>query len=105
MDSFEKVAKTSEIPQGDMMLVEVGGERILLSNLDGDICAISEVCSHALAYLSDGWIEGDSVECPIHGSKFNLKTGAVSSPPATEDLPTYQVRLEGDDILIGPPNP
>ena len=103
MDNFEKVARKSDIPEGEMMLVEVGGERILLANLEGQICAIGEVCTHAQGYLSDGWIEGEDVVCPLHGSRFNLRTGQVTTPPSDEGEPVYQVRMEGEDILVGSP--
>ena len=102
MDDFVRVAKTSDVAAGDAILVEVGDERILLSNLDGNFYAISEICTHAEAYLSDGDIEGAEVECYLHGSRFNLKTGEVLGPPADESLPRYAVRVEDDDILVGP---
>lgn len=102
MENFNRLAKTSDLPEGEIMLVEVGDERILLSNVGGDFYAIGEVCTHAGGPLSDGTVEGDQVECPWHGSRFNLRTGEVTNRPAREPLPRYAVRLEGDDILVGP---
>src|SRR3990172_7338950 len=70
---FHVVARTSDLSPGEIMLVEVEGQRILLSNLDGEFYAIGELCTHADGFLSDGEVEGEQVECPRHGSFFNLK--------------------------------
>ena len=102
MQEFVKVAKTSDLSPGEIVLVEVGDEPILLSNVDGKFYAIGEVCTHAFGSLSDGEVEGDLVQCPNHASRFNLKTGEVVDGPADEPVPCYSVRLEGDDILVGP---
>ena len=102
MEDFVKVAQTAALAEGEIMLVEVGGERILLSNVDGSFYAIGEVCSHAEGPLSEGSVEGEEVECPWHGSLFNLKTGEPTGSPAAEPVPHYAVRVEGDDILVGP---
>jgi len=84
------------------MLVTVGDERILLSNLDGDFYAISEVCTHASGPLSQGHVEGIEIECPWHGSHFNLKTGGVTAGPALERLARFQVKVVGNDVFVGP---
>ena len=102
MDEFVSVAKTSDLSDGEIMLVEVGEERIALSRIDGSFYAIGEVCSHAEGPLSDGTVDDEEVECPWHGSRFNLKTGEVTSPPADEAATRYAVRLESDDVLVGP---
>lgn len=102
MDEFVSVAKTSDLSDGEIMLVEVGEERIALSRIDGSFYAIGEVCSHAEGPLSDGTVDDEEVECPWHGSRFNLKTGEVTSPPADEAVTRYAVRLESDDVLVGP---
>ena len=100
MGNLVNVGKTSDVPEGEMKLVEVGEERILLSNIGGNFYAIGEVCSHADGPLSDGDIEDDEVECPFHGARFNLKTGLNTSPPAYEAVPCYPVSVQNDDILI-----
>ena len=102
-EDFVKVARTGELSPGKMKLVELGGERILLANLDGEYHAIDEICNHAGAPLSDGDLQGAEVECPLHGSVFSVKTGEALGPPANDQLTVYRVRVEGDDILIGPP--
>ncbi len=103
MGNLINAGKTSDIPEGEMKLVEIGEERILLSNIEGNFYAIGDTCSHAEASLSDGYIEGEEVECPFHGACFNLKTGLNTSPPAYEPVPCYPVSIQGDDILIETP--
>ncbi len=102
MDEFVSVAKTSDLSDGEIMLVEVGDERIALSRIDGSFYAIAEVCPHAEGPLSEGTVDDEEVECPWHGSRFNLKTGEVTSPPAGEAVAQYAVRIEGDEVLVGP---
>ncbi len=102
-EDFVKVAQTDDIGVGETKSVKVGDEEILLANIDGTFYATSDICTHAYAALSEGDLTGDEVECFLHGSRFNVKTGEVSGPPADEKLTLYQVRLEGNDILVGPP--
>ncbi len=102
MEGFVKVAKTHELPPGEMKMVELGDDQILLTNLDGQFYAISDVCTHAGGSLSDGSLEGEEVECPLHGSRFNARTGEVLGLPADEAQPRYEVRVVGTDILVKP---
>ena len=103
MDEFVKAAKVSELKPGDMTLFEAGEERVLLVNVGGQLHAVGEVCPHAECNLSeDGALEGEEVECVCHGSRFSATTGEVLEGPAEEGLPRYTVRIEGDDVLIGP---
>ena len=102
-EDFVKVAQTDEIAPGEMKAVELGEQAILLVNIGGEFHAVSEICTHAYAPLSGGYLEGEEVECPLHGSVFNTKTGEALGPPADEPLIVYSVRVEGTDILIGPP--
>lgn len=101
---FVKVAQVSEIKPGEMIAVEVDSEQVLLANVDGNIHAVDDVCSHAYASLSEGDLNGEEVECPLHGGTFNVTTGEVLGPPADEAVRVYKVQIEGDDILVGPAN-
>ena len=67
---------------------------------DGDVYAIHDECSHAAIPLSEGEVDGCEIECWLHGSRFDLRTGKPSGPPATEPVPTYPVRVEGGDVLV-----
>lgn len=100
---FHKVAKTTEIDESEAVQVMVGKKEIAIYNLEGEFYATDDICTHAYASLADGYIEGDLVECPLHAGCFNIKTGKAATPPCTEDLNTYEVKLEGEDILVGVP--
>ena len=99
---FVKVAQIDDLPPGEMMMVEVGDGRILLANVEGNVHAIEDICSHAYASLSEGDLNGQEVECPLHGSAFDLVSGEAMTPPADESVKVYEVRIDGQDILVGP---
>ncbi len=98
---FVKVATVGEIEPGRAKRVEVGEEAIAVFNLDGEYYAIGDTCSHEEASLSEGDVFGDCVECPLHGSEFDIQTGKALTLPAVLPVPTYPVKLEGDAILVG----
>ena len=100
MSTWIKVASVGDVPEGSTLLVEAGGEPICLYNLAGTICATQDTCTHAQASLSEGFIEGELIECPLHQAMFDVRTGKAMCPPATEDLRVYPVRIEGDDISV-----
>ncbi len=98
---FIKVATTGEIAPGTPLRVEVGDEPVAIFNLDGEFYAIGDICSHAEASLSEGDIYGEVVECPLHGAEFDIKTGRPRTLPAVTPVPTFPVRVEGVDLLLG----
>ena len=100
---FKKVAKLSDLPEGEMAGVEVDGDNVLVANVDGTVCAVSDICPHIDALLSEGYLDDNIVECPLHASVFDVTSGAVLEGPASENLERYQVAIEGDDIYVGPP--
>ena len=100
---FVKVAQVGDLSPGEMIMVEVEQERILLCNVDGNVYACDDICSHAFASLSEGDLSGEEVECPLHGSAFNVITGEAITPPADESVRVFELRIEGQDILLGPP--
>ncbi len=102
MEHFIKVAVTTDLPIGELMLVEVEDERIMLANIGGQFYAVPDECTHAGCSLSDGTLDGKLIECPCHGSQFDVRTGEVVSAPAYEPLTIYSVKVEGSDILVGP---
>lgn len=100
---FHAVATTSEVDEGEVQQVSVGRTDIALYKLDDDYYATDDICSHAYASLADGYVEGGQIECPLHGACFEIKTGKSVTPPANKDLATYQVKIDGDTILVGVP--
>jgi len=99
-EKLVKVAEISELSPGKAKMVEVEGMRIVLIQLDNGYYAIDDTCTHEEVSLSDGYIEGEEIECPEHGSRFNIKTGAVLNLPAVFPVRTYKVTVEGNDISI-----
>lgn len=101
MTEFIKVAKTSDLAPGEKMLVEYEDDDVGLFNLDGEFYAISDVCTHDGGPLVEGQLEDEWVICPRHGARFNVKTGQQTMP-AFSPVPLYEVKIEGDDVLIAP---
>ncbi|MGH2747003.1 MAG: non-heme iron oxygenase ferredoxin subunit [Actinomycetota bacterium] len=106
MAEYEAVAKMDEIPDGGMKQVVVRGDLVGLYRVGEDVYALGDICTHEEAYLTEGEFDPDEmeVECPLHGSCFNVKTGEVRILPATRPEPTYEVKIDGDLVMVGPPN-
>jgi nitrite reductase/ring-hydroxylating ferredoxin subunit len=100
MARFTKVASKAALEAHSPQCVEVEGRRIALFCLGGEIYAIDDVCTHAGGPLSEGTVEADEVECPWHGARFKITTGAVCGEPAYEDVARYNVRVSGDDVEV-----
>ncbi len=100
MSEWFAVARAEDIPPGQCRAFDVDGRMIALVNLDGDYHAIDNICTHAYAELCNGMIIGDQIQCPLHGARFSILTGAVTAPPAYEPLNTYPVRVSGDAIEV-----
>jgi naphthalene 1,2-dioxygenase ferredoxin component len=94
------VARRADVPAGQVKGVKVGKQEIALYNLDGEYYATDNVCSHAYAQLSDGFIERGQIVCPLHAGCFDIKTGKALEPPAEEDIKIFPTRLNGDDIQV-----
>jgi glycine betaine catabolism B len=99
-EDFVKVAETKDIQATQMKAVEVAGEDICVANVDGKYYAIGNICAHVGGPLDQGTLEGYQVECPWHGSKFDVRTGEPTKPPAKNPEPTYEVKVEVDNILL-----
>jgi len=100
MPEFVRVASASDIPPGEMLIVEIEGEEIAIANLDGDFVAFQNACTHRAGPLGEGILTGDVVECPFHAGQFNVRTGEVVAPPPTESIKTYTVQVDGSDISV-----
>jgi nitrite reductase/ring-hydroxylating ferredoxin subunit len=104
MGTWHRVASAADLRDGEAFPVELAGTPIALYRIDGRIHAIDDVCTHELAILSQGFVEGGAIECPLHAAQFDIATGRCLSGPATEDLRTYEVRLDGDDVYVRAPD-
>jgi nitrite reductase/ring-hydroxylating ferredoxin subunit len=98
--AWVRAASRSDLAEGEVLGAEVAGRSIALFDVDGTIFATDNVCTHAYARLSDGWLDGEAIECPLHAARFDVRTGKVLDPPATEDLKTYLVRVVDDEIQV-----
>ena len=94
------VAKTSELNPGEVMYVEVGNDPVALINLEGEFFALSDICTHQDASLSDGEIFGDEIECPLHGGAFEIRTGLPANFPVVVPVETYAVKTEGETVFV-----
>jgi 3-phenylpropionate/trans-cinnamate dioxygenase ferredoxin subunit len=98
---YTRAAAISDIPDNGALGVEIGGEPVALVKAGGRIYAIRDVCSHAEVPLSEGEVYDDhTIECWLHGSCFDLRTGQPTGLPATEPVPVYPVKTEGDDVYV-----
>ena len=104
MAEYETVAKASEVAPGDMKLVGVDGEEVVIANVGGEYFAFSNTCTHEGGPLVEGELDGDIVTCPWHSTPFNVKTGEAQEGGVTDDpVSVYEVHLDGDDIKIRNP--
>jgi glycine betaine catabolism B len=99
-DDFVRVADTKDILPSQMKEVQADGRNICIANIEGNYYAINNICTHEGGPLADGTLQGYEVECPWHGSKFDLRTGEVTNPPANEPEPVYEVKVDGSNILV-----
>ena len=97
---FVVVAKTSDILVGQFKPVEVQGKRLLICHTTDGFYAVDDTCTHDDGPLADGWLEGDAIECPRHGARFDVKTGKVLCLPAAMPINSYQVRVQGDAVQV-----
>ncbi len=97
---FVAAAKASEIPVGQFKQAAVEGKRLLICHADSGFYAVDDTCTHDDGPLGDGWLEGEAIECPRHGAKFDVKTGRVLCLPAAVPITSYAVQVDGDTIAV-----
>jgi 3-phenylpropionate/trans-cinnamate dioxygenase ferredoxin subunit len=95
-----RAAALSEIPEEGAIRVELAGKPVCLARSGGEVFALHDVCSHADVALSEGDVEDGKIECWLHGSMFDLRTGEPTGLPANRPVPTFPVTVEGDDVLV-----
>lgn len=100
VSKFVKVAGVGDIASGVCKKVVVDGQPVALYNVEGEFYATDDTCSHAEASLSEGELDGHEAICPLHGARFDVRTGRALSLPAVMPIDTYIVRVEGNDVLV-----
>lgn len=97
---WHRVASVGEVEEDEPKPVRIGETLIAVYNIKGKFYATADVCPHEFALLSDGYVEDDVVECPLHQARFHIPTGKVLDPPAEDDVAIYPVKVEGEDIFV-----
>jgi nitrite reductase/ring-hydroxylating ferredoxin subunit len=100
MSEWKRVCPVGEVPEGGTLLIQAGGEPVCLYNLSGRVYATHDTCTHMDASLSDGWIIGENIECPMHNGQFHIPTGKAVVSPCVGQLKTYPIKIEGNDVFI-----
>ncbi len=90
----------AEVPEDGAVRVDLGRNPVAIVRTEGEVFAIRDVCSHADVPLSEGEVDGTTLECWLHGSRFDLRTGQPTGLPATKPVPVYQTMIDGDDVLV-----
>jgi nitrite reductase/ring-hydroxylating ferredoxin subunit len=100
MGTKVKVARRADVPPGTGRVVVAAGREIALFNVGGSFYALDNVCPHQGGPLGEGMLTGDIVTCPWHGATFDVRTGAVTGPPAQQGVATFPVTVEGDEVFV-----
>jgi 3-phenylpropionate/trans-cinnamate dioxygenase ferredoxin component len=98
--TYVRACALADLADGEPLSVELNDEPVAIVKACGDVYAIRDVCSHAEVPLSEGEVDGCTIECWLHGSRFDLRTGKPTGMPATEPVPVYPVKIEGADVLV-----
>jgi nitrite reductase/ring-hydroxylating ferredoxin subunit len=98
--TWKAIAVVTDVPPGEVKSYRVDDVPVALYNLDGEFFATHNICTHALACLSDGYLENGQIECPLHQGVFDIRTGKAVSGPVDVDVQVFPVKLDGADVLI-----
>jgi naphthalene 1,2-dioxygenase system ferredoxin subunit len=99
-DNWTDAAARDEVPEGDVVGIQVAGREIALYEVEGEIYATDNICTHGHARMSDGFLEGREIECPLHQGKFDVCSGKALCAPLTENIRTYPVRIENLRVML-----
>jgi 3-phenylpropionate/trans-cinnamate dioxygenase ferredoxin subunit len=100
MAQWHDVAAAADVADDTPLAVKVGDRELGIYALNGTYYALEDVCPHAYALLSQGFVDGEEIECPLHGAKFHIPTGKCTKEPADRDLAKYEVRVEGGRLFV-----
>lgn len=99
-ENWIDAAAVDAVPEGDVIGVNVAGKDIALYEVEGEIFATDNICTHGHARMSDGFLEGSEIECPLHQGKFDVCTGQALCAPLTENIRTYPVRIVDRRVML-----
>ena len=103
MSDYQRACALDELPEAGAKRVVLDGVPVAVVRSEGEIYAIHDTCSHAEVSLSEGEVDGQTIECWLHGSRFDLVTGRPIGLPATKPVPVYEVHVKGDDVMVSLP--
>jgi nitrite reductase/ring-hydroxylating ferredoxin subunit len=98
--AWHVVARSSDLEEGSVLGVKIREFSLALYRIEGVVYATNNICTHGFALLSDGYLDGDCIECPLHQGLFHVPTGEVRSPPVSEPIATYPAREDADKVLV-----
>ena len=99
-ENWIDAAALDAVPEGDVIGVNVAGKDIALYEVEGEIFATDNLCTHGAARMSDGFLEGREIECPLHQGRFDVCSGQALCAPLTENIRTYPVRIENLRVML-----
>lgn len=100
MADWQKICSDDDVSEDEPVTAKIGDAQIGVFRVNGALYAIEDVCPHAYALLSQGFIEGEEVECPLHEAMFHIPTGKCLREPAERDLKTYDVKVEDGEVFV-----
>ena len=98
--TWHRIALVSDIPDDAPLETGTGSDPLALYKVNGEVYCTSNLCTHSEAFLSDGYLEGYEIECPLHGARFDVRDGRVLCQPASKDIATFPVRIEDGEVFI-----
>ena len=101
MSALEKVCATSDVEPGKVKRVILNGIPVAIYNVEGSYYATADRCTHARASLSQGFLQGFLIECPVHQGAFDIRTGQAVTPPCIKPLQVYSVVIRDNDVYLG----
>lgn len=99
-DNWIDIASVDDLPDEDVVGIDASGKSIALYQVEGEVYATDNICTHGNARLCDGFLEGHEIECPLHQGKFDIRSGKAMCAPLTEDVKTYPVKIEGSRVFV-----
>lgn len=102
--TWHKAADTASLTEKQVIGVEVNGTEVAIYRIGTEYLATANICTHQFAFMSEGYVDGDCVECPLHQALFDIRTGAVVEGPPEQPLATYATRVDGSAIFVELPD-
>ena len=97
---WHSIGSVDDFPDDEAVTVSIGEKQLAIYSIDGRLFATDALCSHGRAYLADGYLEGEEIECPLHQGRFHVPTGKALCSPITEDINTFEVKSEGGEVSV-----